>query len=310
MKQLAVILVLFGVSLFTQAQTTVKKVKKVVQVMAPQTFYLNGRARGTLGGKSTATFNITLPKNTVEWFYSFTTSRAEKPKINIGLLSQLTRFYDPTGLSAMATNAVLTPSGAGVCDIYVMDRENCGKFNNRLDQLRGAFRYDADDSRENYRNGTVHIKDISSSEICLGFRNPSATEGTSITFEVAAIVEQDSVVQKSMREIEAETFARLGRSSFEREDYDRSLELNKRAVELDPELERAHHDIGMVHLIKNDYISAISSYATAITLFKKNAESAYWFNTAINDLKSLIARYGELEGANDILEMLKIEAPK
>lgn len=309
MKQVLIIWIGMLLASVASAQVS-KKERKVVQVMTPQSFYLNGRTRGVLGGKSTATFNITLPENTVEWFYSFTTSKADKPKSNIGLLSQLTRFYDPTGISALATNAVLTPSGVGVCDVFVMDRANCNKFMNTLDQLRGAFAFTPDYSRENYRDGTVHIKDIPSRELCLAFRNPSATEGTSITFEVAAIVEEEKIVTKSQREIEGETFARLARSSYEKQDYDRSLELNRKAVELDPNLQTAYKDIGIVYLIKDDYISAISNYATAITLFKKSNEPVYWFNMAIYDLNGAIAKHGKLDGAEDIIEMLKKETPK
>lgn len=298
-----------GLGVFSKGQV-VQKERKVVQVMSPQTFYLNGRARGTLGGKSTATFNIMLPKNTVEWFYSFTTSKAERPKVNIGLLSQLTRFYDPTGLSALATNTVLTPSGAGVCDVYVMDRTNCAKFMNRLDQLRGAFNFEPNESRENYKDGTVHIKEVPSEEFCLAFRNPSATEGTSITFEVAAIVEEEKVVEKSQKEMQGETFAKLARSSYEKADYDLSLQLNKKAIELDPNLEKAYKDIGLIYLIKNDYIAAISHYSTAMNLFKKSDNAVYWFNTAITDLTELLDKHGKLEGAEDILEMLRKEVPK
>lgn len=309
MKQFLIVFMVLVFSLAARGQA-VQKERKVVQVMSPQTFYLNGRARGVLGGKSTATFNISLPNNTIEWYYSFTTSKGDKPKTNIGLLSQLTRFYDPTGISALATGAVLTPSGVGVCDVFVMDKENCSKFMSRLDQLKGNFTFAQDNSRENYRDGTVHIKDIPSLELCLAFRNPSATEGTSITFEVAAIVEEVKTVEKSQREIEGETFAKLARSSYEREEYDRSLELNKKAVELDPNLEMAYKDIALVYLIKNDYVSAISNYATAITLFKKSNDPIYWFNMAIYDLKGLLTKHGDVEGAQDVLEMLEKQAPK
>ncbi|MDQ8003865.1 MAG: tetratricopeptide repeat protein [Pedobacter sp.] len=306
MKQFFSVLILVFIALLAKGQNAQKE-RKVVQVMTPQTFYLNGRTRGTLGGRSSTSFNITLPKNTIEWYYSFTTSKGEKSKINIGLLSQLTRLYDPTGLTAVATNAILTPSGAGVCDIYLMDRENCSKFNRTLDQLRGNFTYDTDFSRENYRDGTVYINETMSNKWCLAFRNPSATEGTSVTFEVVAIVEENMIVKKTENESRAETFATLGRASFEKEEYDKSLEFSKQAISLNPNLERAYPQIGMVYLIKKDYISAINHYSTGIMLFKKSANPKYWFDEAIKDLEQLIAKYGALEGANDLLGILKKE---
>lgn len=273
--------------------------------MTPQTFYLNGGTKATFGGKSRTWFNIPLPKNTVEWYYSFTTTKNENSSSTIGLLSQLTKLYDPTGITAIATNAILTPSGAGVCDIYLMDRANSDKFTNKVDNWGGTYSYKVNGSRENYKNGTVQIKDILSGNWCLGFKNPSATEGISITFEVVAIVEETKIIEKTEIETKAEMFGELGWKAYEKGEYDKCIELSKKAIELNPNLSWVHNNIGLVNLIKGDYISAIDSYSTAITLFKKSDNPSHWFNEAIKDLKALIAKHGQLEGANDILEMLQ-----
>lgn len=158
--------------------------------MTPQTFYLNGGARASMGGKSRTWFNISLPQNTVEWYYSFSTTKGESSTATIGLLSQLTKLYDPTGMTAIATNAIFTPTGAGVCDIYLMNRKNADAFIEKVDNWGGSFSYQVSGSRQNYKNGTVQVRDITSGNWCLGFKNPSSTEGLSITFEVVAIVEE------------------------------------------------------------------------------------------------------------------------
>ncbi len=304
MKQIFTILFLTVLTISVNGQT-VQKERKVVQVMTPQTFYLNGGTRATFGGKSRTWFNIPLPKNTVEWYYSFTTTKNENSSSTIGLLSQLTRLYDPTGMTGIATNAILTPSGAGVCDIYLMDRANCDKFMDKVDNWGGSYSYIVSGSRENYKNGTVQIKDILSGNWCLGFKNPSATEGISITFEVVAIVEETKIIEKTETETKAEMFGGLGWKAYEKGEYDKCIELSKKALELNPNLGWVHNNIGLVYLIKGDYISAIDSYSTAITLFKKSDNPSHWFNEAIKDLKALIAKHGQLEGANDILEMLQ-----
>ena len=273
--------------------------------MTPQTFYLNGGTKATFGGKSRTWFNIPLPKNTVEWYYSFTTTKNENSSSTIGLLSQLTRLYDPTGMTAIATNAILTPSGAGVCDIYLMDRANSDKFTDKVDNWGGTYSYKVNGSRENYKNGTVQIKDILSGNWCLGFKNPSATEGISITFEVVAIIEETKIIEKTETETKAEMFGGIGWKAYEKGEYDKCIELSKKALELNPNLGWVHNNIGLVHLIKGDYISAIDSYSKAITLFKKSDNPSHWFNEAIKDLKALISKHGQLEGANDILEMLQ-----
>lgn len=304
MKQILTIILLAVLTVSVNGQS-VQKEKKAVQVMTPQTFYLNGGTRATFGGKSRTWFNIQLPKNTVEWYYSFTTTKGENSKATIGLLSQLTRLYDPTGMTAIATNAILTPSGAGVCDIYLMDRVNCDKFMAKVDNWGSTYTYRVNGSRENYKNGTVQIKDILSESWCLGFKNPSATEGISITFEVVAIVEETKIIEKTETETKAEMFGGLGWKAYEKGEYDKCLELSKKALELNPNLGWVYNNIGLVHLVKGDYISAIESYSTAITLFKKSDNPTYWFNEAVKDLNALIAKHGQLENAKDILEMLQ-----
>lgn len=304
MKQILTILFLAVLTVSSNGQT-VQKERKVVQVMTPQTFYLNGGTRATFGGKSRTWFNISLPQNTIEWYYSFTTTKGENSKATIGLLSQLTRLYDPTGMTAIATNAILTPSGAGVCDIYLMDRKNADAFSEKVDNWGGTYYYQVTGSRENFKNGTVQIKDILTGNWCLGFKNPSSTEGISITFEVVAIVEETKIIEKTETETKAEMFGGLGWKAYEKGEYDKCLELSKKALELNPNLGWVHNNIGLVYLIKGDYISAIDSYSTAITLFKKSDNPSHWFNEAIKDLKALIAKHGQLEGANDILEMLQ-----
>ena len=157
--------------------------------MTPQTFYLNGGTRATFGGKSRVTYQITLPPNTVEWYYAFTTSKNENSPTHIGLLAQLSRLFDPTGISAIVSNAITTPTGAGVCDIYLMDRNNAQAFSEKVDNWGGRYYYQPSGSRENFKQGTVQIRDIQNGNWVLGFRNPSALEGINVTFEVVAIVE-------------------------------------------------------------------------------------------------------------------------
>ncbi len=112
-------------------------------------------------------------------------------------------------------------------------------------------------------------------------------------------------IKKTETEINAEMFGRLGWEAYEKGDYDKCMELSKKASELNQNLGWVHNNIGLVYLIKGDYISAIDSYSKAITFFKKSANPSYWFNEAIKDLKALIAKHGQLKGANDILEMLQ-----
>jgi tetratricopeptide (TPR) repeat protein len=200
---LTILIILLSISVSGQ---TLQKARKVVQIMTPQTFYLNGGAKATIGGKSRTSININLPKNTVEWYYSFSTTKGENSKSTISLISQLTKLYDPTGITAMATNAILTPTGLGVCDIFLMDKKNADAFIEKVDNYGGKFNYFASGSRENFKNGTVVVRDIRTGNWCLGFKNPSAIEGISITLEVAAIVEE---TETNLSEWSTETKTKL-----------------------------------------------------------------------------------------------------
>lgn len=168
-----------------------QKVRKVVEIMPEQSFYLNGGFRSNFGGKSRSTYMITLPENTVEWYYIFTTTESDKSSSqNLNLVSQLTGLLDPTGMTSIIASSILSPSGANVCDIYLMDRNNSNAFINKDDNNGGQFKYYISGSRENYRNGTVQVKDLTRGTYYLGFKNPSSTSGIGVKFEAAAIVEE------------------------------------------------------------------------------------------------------------------------
>jgi len=170
---------------------TYKKVRKVVPILTNQSFYLNGGTRATFGGKSRTNLTISLPANTVEWYYVFSTSPNEGNSQSINLVSQLTRLVDPSGVTAIATNALFAPTGnGGACDIYLLDRANVDKFMSKSDNFGGSYSYNMEGTRENFKNGVVQIKGIRTGIWYLGFKNPSATTGVNITVEVAAIVEE------------------------------------------------------------------------------------------------------------------------
>lgn len=286
----------------SQGQLLVKE-RKAVHVLHQQTFYLNSVTRATFGGKSKTWFNVPLPPNTVEWYYSFTTTKGEKSKASVELFSQLTKLIDPTGLTAVATNAIFTLPGAGVCDIYLMDNKNTDIFLGKNGNSSQPFDYDLAGSRENFRNGTVKIDNINEGEWCLGFRNTSATEGIAITFEIVAIVEETKIIDRPLAETKAEVFGTLGRKAYLNGNYDMCWELSKKALANNPNLGWVNNNLGLVYLIRGDYVSAIENYATAIALFAKDKNAQYWINESIADLKALIEKHGELEGAKEILEM-------
>lgn len=126
--------------------------------------------------------------------YIFTTTEGQKPSsTNLNLTSQLTKLVDPTGLTSLVASAILSPTGSKACDLYLMDFANAKAFESKVDQQGGKYYTIVSASRENYRNGTVQVKDVTKGTWYLGFKNPSASTGIGITFEVAAVVEETIV---------------------------------------------------------------------------------------------------------------------
>ena len=184
------LILIFSITLVSYSQSQ-KKVRKAMPILASQDFYLNGATRGAIGGKSRTFFEIKLPVNTVEWYYSFSTTPNVGQKQNTELFSQLTGLLSKSNVYTFAATAIFSPTGnGGACDIYLLDRANLDKFYNKEDLLGNNFTYFIQGSRENYKNGVVQIKDITKGTYYLGFRNSSLSTGTNINVEVVAIVEE------------------------------------------------------------------------------------------------------------------------
>lgn len=187
--------VIYTVSIIGQ---TTSKVHKIVTLLPEQSIYLHSTSNGYFyGGKSRVTHKIDLPPNTIEWYYIYSTTPNEGDNQNLGLVSQLTRIVDPTGLTSVAVNSLTAPSGTGgLVDIYVMGYENKLAFEKK-DAL-GAWVYDRpggwpEGTSENAKEGKKKIDDIKSGTIYLGLKNPHSNEGVNVTIEIAAIVEFEEV---------------------------------------------------------------------------------------------------------------------
>ncbi|MCF0055009.1 M48 family metallopeptidase [Dyadobacter sp. CY356] len=195
-KTLLFFLLLINInSLSAQSTTTVLKEKSLIK---GQTIYLNSKAR--IGGKNRLVIPVTLPANTVAWYYSFatvTTSNEKQRVQSSGLEMQIARLISDGALSligaGLVTNVVaqlIKPSGSGAVDIYLTDANGQKQFEKT--NLVGLHSYDVpvfykEGTAQNSRNGVFQIpivrKDLS---ICL--RNPSVTEGVAVSLDVVAII--------------------------------------------------------------------------------------------------------------------------
>lgn len=181
------------VSVFGQSMGTTYK---TVQVLKENEFYLNGGRISSVGGKSRAAFQVKLPPNTVKWYYSFTTAEGNNPTNQIQLYSKLTRIVDRSGITEIALNEIMAPRGTGICDVFIMDKKNMGTFIDKADLYGKSFSHYHSLGRSNSRRDAVKIDNLFNDDLWICFKNPSASSGVSIKFEVIAIVEEKSIIKE------------------------------------------------------------------------------------------------------------------
>jgi len=181
---------IFCRSVFSSAQST-KPNYKVVPVVTSHSFYLKGGSRATIGNSSRQVVPIELPANTVEWYYTITTTNTRKQSLHSDLTEQLDKLLIPeTGITSDALSTIAIPGGYGLCDVYVMTNPNeVIKYVNK----RPAASFLMNDSRQKYTSGIIQVKDFLYGSCFLVLRNPSASQGLNVTVEVTAIVQSTAV---------------------------------------------------------------------------------------------------------------------
>ncbi len=180
-----------------------RTVQQALPVLEEQTFYLNSQTR--IGGKPRNAIKIVLPENAVQWSYAFTTSKREGGGDNLKLLKQVTDFIGKgllssniVGLTTNLAYQVVKPSGAGVVDVYVTNEKGQEQFFATSWNVYSYAKPEVvlDGSRENIKDGTIVINDLSRRTVYLCFNNPSATEGVYVTVEAIAIVTAEQYVDE------------------------------------------------------------------------------------------------------------------
>jgi hypothetical protein len=179
------LLLIFCKSAISFAQST-KPVYKVVPIVASHSFYLKGGSRALVGNSSRQVLPIQLPANTVEWYYTVTTTNNRKQSLNSDLTEQLDKLLEPElGITSNALSTITVPGGSGLCDVYVMTNPNeVVKYVNK----QPAASFLMNDSRQKYVSGIIQVKDFLYGSCFLVLRNPSASQGLNVTVEVTAIV--------------------------------------------------------------------------------------------------------------------------
>jgi hypothetical protein len=161
----------------------------VPKVITPVTdYFINSGSNATFrGGKSRVTFPVSLPRNTVEWYYQFSATRNEEEvqgvKQKFNLISELSNLIDKTGGISFGIDALTKPPGANYSDVYLLNFEN-----SRLFEAKLAYKYYITGTRENIKSGIVKMQGGAGETYMIGIKNPDASYGVNVAIECVAIV--------------------------------------------------------------------------------------------------------------------------
>ncbi len=269
------------------------------QLIENRSIYLNGGVRASMGGKSRTIIKVDLPPNTVEWYYSFTTSKGKSGDKNLGLALQLSALLvDQSGVSSEFFSQIEVPEGVASADIYVCDRSNIDNF-----IKKESYNYNIKGSTENTRQAVVVINDVLSGSVYLGLKNPSEMNGLNISIEVVAITETQIAIPKTSEQQKAELYGSLGWTALESGDFQKCVAYcNKSSAFYQYGWIMANK--GLAQLMQGNELNAVETYVVAIPLIKTQNKAQHFLKKVIKDLENAIVYCGELEGADQIKQMV------
>lgn len=164
------------------------KTYKTVTVLDPQAGYLVSYYNS---GNSRTIIPVTLPENTVRWYYEFTAYRnkadVEAVRNNFQLASELSTFIDQTGFLKLATAVLTPPAGGDICNVYLIDNEQEAKV---FMQKQPNFKRVIDGSRTSLTSAVVPVQH-KEKQVYLGLHNPADVDGIYFAIEVVAVVEEE-----------------------------------------------------------------------------------------------------------------------
>jgi len=175
-----------------------KKIYTTEQVCEQQAFFVNSVTN--LTGKTRTALPVTLPPNTVEWYYRFSASReqgdVDRVRKSAGLVVELLAGLATGGASSILpsdlSTMLLKPPGANNCDIYLLDQKNYSPFISKA-----QFTSIGDGTRENFKSGNVRVTCCPSGQYYLGIRNSDSMHGIHVFLDVVAITAVEDWVMET-----------------------------------------------------------------------------------------------------------------
>lgn len=262
--------------------------------LAERNVYLNSIIRSELyEGSSKNVISFTLPDNTIEWYYAFTTTEGEKGE---GFLNLASSLYASTVLTnANSISQISIPQGVNTIDVSLINGFATQNFSSGRE-----YNYFANSSIQNSNQGVIQVKDILQGNFALGLSNPSQLNGVNVFVEVIAVVSNKTLLNQEAIE-GAAIFARFAASKFISREYEQALELCDSSISKYA-LGYAYGIKSAVLLKQGNEISAIKSLKQSLALLDNQSENNY----ELNSIKSLFKQLKKKEKISEAQEFINI----
>lgn len=177
---LSLILISFTVFSQTYKAITLNETTKV----------LHSGALSMAGATSRVIIPVSLPNNTVEWYYSYTTSanNSSTQTLNFAMEIGAKIVGGPIGGAA---KAISIPEGSGEVDIWVFTEESRYAFEYKNDY---NVKYFPNLSETSSTQGTKPISSPLTGNYLIGIKNPSPTAKVAITIQVVAVIKEEATI--------------------------------------------------------------------------------------------------------------------
>lgn len=172
-------------------------VYEAVSVESPGLHWLNSLSNAYIrGGSDRIVLPVSLPDNTVEWYYTVSASR-DRESISqnlrtISLVRDVAKAIVSGNVAATALNfsfqLITQPPGSDYCDVYLLQEQGRKLFT----EGEEVFPFLQEGSRENVSSAKVRIKGNGQRQFYLALRNRDTFNGLAVGIEIVALVARES----------------------------------------------------------------------------------------------------------------------
>lgn len=265
--------------------------------LAERNVYLNSITRASLlEGASRNTIGITIPENTIEWYYAFSTTEGEKGE---GFLDLATNLYS-TALSDGAVGSSLSiPKGVNAVDVYLIDRFDANAFNSG--QPVNIY---PESSVTNSTDGAFKVSYPLEGAYVIALNNPSQLNGVYVFVEVIAVTSEKTLLDQDKIE-EASINTKFALKKFQYREYTAAQTAVDNALSI-YQLGLAYGIQSAIQVYHGDEMGALNSLKEALLLLDGQSTS----NEELNSIKALfkqLKKREKIKSAQQFIDLINDE---